>query len=97
MPKIDVTAIEGFETMDDSQKVAALLQLDIPEKIDMANFISKTLYDKTASELAEAKRINKSKMTEDESAKAEQDQKNKELQEKYDALLKKSSIAEYKA
>ena len=36
-------------------------------------------------------------MTEDEAAKAEQDQKNKELQEKYDTLLKESTIAKYKA
>ena len=97
MPRIDTTTIEGFEAMDDSQKLAALLNLDVPERVDLTKFIPKTQYDKTASELAEAKRINKSKMTEDEAAKAEQDQKNKELQEKYDTLLKESTIAKYKA
>lgn len=97
MPRIDTTTIEGFEAMDDSQKLAALLNLDVPERVDLTKFIPKAQYDKTASELAEAKRINKSKMTEDEAAKAEQDQKNKELQEKYDTLLKESTIAKYKA
>lgn len=96
MPKIDTATIDGFEAMDDSQKLAALLELEIPERVDLGKFVSKAQYDKTASELAEAKRINKSKLTEEEAAKAEQEQKNKELQEKYDALLEESTIAKYK-
>lgn len=97
MPKIDTTAIEGFAAMSDGEKLAALLELDVPERVDLGKFISKAQYDKIASELAEAKRINKSKLTEEEAAKAEQEQKNKELQEKYETLLKESTIAKYKA
>ena len=70
MPKIDTTTIDGFEAMDDSQKLAALLELEIPEKVDLAKLVSKAQYDKVASELAEAKRINRSKLTEEEAAKA---------------------------
>lgn len=97
MPKIDTTAIEGFAAMSDGEKLAALLELDVPERIDLANYVSKTQFDKTASELADAKRTLKSKMSEDEVAKAESDRSNKELQEKYETLLKENTIAKYTA
>ena len=47
MPRIDTTTIEGFEAMDDSQKLAALLNLDVPERVDLTKFIPKAQYDKT--------------------------------------------------
>lgn len=97
MPKIDTTTISGFDTMTDAEKLSALLDLDVPERVDLSNFVTKSQFDKTASELAEAKRAAKSKMSEDEIAKAEAERVHKETQEKYEALLKKSTISEYKA
>lgn len=97
MPKIDTTTINGFDAMTDTEKLAALLDLDVPERVDLSNFVSKSQFDKTASDLAEAKRAAKSKMTEDEIARAEAERVHRETQEKYEALLKKSTIAEYAA
>ena len=72
MPKIDTTMISGFETMTDAEKVAALLAVEVPERVDTAGLAAKAAqFDKLASELAETKRALKSKMTEDEVAKAE--------------------------
>lgn len=97
MPKIDTTAISGFETMTDTEKLAALLEFDIPEKVDMAGYVTKAQFDKTSSELAEAKRNLKTRMSEEELTKAEADKAHKEIQEKYEALLKESTISKYKA
>ena len=97
MPKIDTTAISGFETMTDTEKLAALLNFDIPEKVDMAGYVTKAQFDKTSSELAEAKRNLKTRMSEEELTKAEADKAHKDIQEKYEALLKENTISKYKA
>ena len=96
MPKIDTTSISGFETMTDAEKVAALMDIDIPERVDMTKYVAKAQFDKTASELAETKRSLKGKMTEDEAAKEETEKAHKEIQEKYEALLREHTIAKYK-
>lgn len=94
MPNIDTSVIEGFNTMSDSEKVSALLGLDIPEKIDLSKYVKKEQFDKTASELSAAKKSLTEKLTADEAAKLKSDEAMKEMQDKYNELLKKSSIAE---
>ena len=76
---IDTTVIEGFESMTAEQKVEALLKVEVPEKIDLSGYVKKDLFDKTASELAEAKKTIKGKMSEDEAAKAQADADRKAL------------------
>ena len=97
MATIDVTTIQGYDSMTAEQKVEALLKLDIPERIDMSKYVSKETADKYASEAAEYKKQLKGKMTADEVAKAEYDREKNELQEKYNVLLKKSTIADHTA
>lgn len=97
MPTISTESIEGFDSMTAEQKVEALLKLEVPEKVDLSGYISKSQFDKVSSELAEAKKAAKSKMTEDEAKKAQDEADRKELNEKYEALLRKSTIAEHKA
>lgn len=97
MPTIDTSAIPNFSEMTPEQKVEALTNFEIPESVDLSGYVKKDLFDKTSSELAEAKKTIKGKMTEDEAAKAQADADMKELKDKYDELLKKSSIAEHKA
>lgn len=92
---IDTSTIEGFEGMTAEQKVEALLKVEVPEKIDLAGYVKKDLFDKTASELAEAKKTLKGKMSEDEAAKAQADADRKALEDKYTELLRKSTIAEH--
>ena len=94
MPNIDTSTIEGFDAMSAEDQVKALLGLDIPEKVDLSGYVKKELLDKTASDLAAAKRSLKEKMTSEEAAKAQSDEAMKELQDKYNELLKKTSIAE---
>ena len=94
---IDTTVIEGFESMTAEQKVEALLKVEVPEKIDLSGSVKKDLFDKTASELAEAKKTIKGKMSEDEAAKAQADADRKALEDKYTELLRKSTIAEHTA
>ena len=97
MPTISTEGIEGFESMTAEQKVEALLKVEVPEKVDLAGYVKKDLFDKTASELAEAKKTLKGKMSEDEAAKAQADADRKALEDKYAELLKKSTIAEHTA
>ena len=79
---IDTSTIEGFESMTAEQKVEALLKVEVPEKVDLAGYVKKDLFDKTASELAEAKKAAKAKMTEEEAAAAERDAKWAEMEAK---------------
>ena len=97
MANIDVTTIQGFDGMTAEQKVEALLKLDIPERIDMSKYVSKETADKYASEAAEYKKQLKGKMSAEEAAKAEQDKVMKEMQDKYNDLLKQSTIANHTA
>ena len=97
MANIDVTTIQGFDGMTDAQKVEALLKVEIPERIDMSKFVSKETADKYASEAADYKKQLKSRMSAEEAAKTEQDNAMKDLQEKYNDLLKRSTIANHTA
>ena len=51
-----------------AEKVEALLKVEVPEKVDLTGYVKKDLFDKTASELAEAKKTAKAKMSEEEQA-----------------------------
>ena len=97
MANIDVTTIQGFDGMTDAQKVEALLKVEIPERIDMSKFVSKETADKYASEAADYKKQLKSRMSAEEAAKTEQENERKELLEKYNDLLKRSTIANHTA
>ena len=68
MAKIDVTQIEGYETMTAEEKLKALEEFDVPDP-DYSGFVKKEQFDKAASELATAKKQLREKMTEDEAAK----------------------------
>lgn len=86
MANIDTSTIEGFDALTPEQKVEALLKLDIPDRVDLTGYVKKDLYDKTASELATAKKDLKGKMSEDELAAAERAAELGKLQEQMAAL-----------
>lgn len=94
---IDTSTIEGFDSMTAEQKVEALLKVEVPEKIDLAGYVKKDLFDKTASELAEAKKAAKAKMTEEEAAAADRDAKWAEMEAKLKDLETEKTISTYKA
>ena len=95
MPTISTESIEGFDSMTAEQKVEALLKVEVPEKVDLSGYIQKSQFDKVSSELAEAKKTLKGKLSEDEAAKAQADADRKALEDKYTELLRKSTIAEH--
>lgn len=97
MPKIDTKKIEGFDAMSAEEKIAALLEVEIPDEVDLSAYVSKPLFDRTASELADAKKTIKGKMGAEELAKEEAKKAQEELQSKYDELLEKHTVSEYKA
>ncbi len=97
MPTINTASIEGFAEMSAEQKVEALLKMEVPEAVDLSGFIPKSQFDKTASELAEAKKSLKSKMSEDEAAAAERDAKWAEMEEKLAKLEQEKQESTYKA
>lgn len=96
MAKIDVTQIEGYENMTAEEKLKALEGFDVPDP-DYSGFVKKEQFDKTASELAAAKKQLKEKMTEDEAARQREQEEREELQENYNKLLRESTISKNKA
>ena len=94
---IDTSTIEGFDGMTAEQKVEALLKVEVPEKVDLTGYVKKDLFDKTASELAEAKKTAKAKMSEEEQAAAEREAKWEEMEAKLKQLELEKLESTYKA
>lgn len=94
--KIDTSTINGFDGMTAEQKLAAVLGMDLPEP-DMTGWIKKETFDAKATEAANLAKQLRAKMTDDEAAKAADAAARKELEDKYNELLKKTTVSEYKA
>lgn len=94
--KIDVSTIEGYADMTPEQKVAALEVAEIPDP-DYSGYVSKDIYDKTASELAAKKRELRQKMTDDEAAKEKEKEERERVEREYAELKRKTAISENKA
>lgn len=104
MPKIDTNNIAGFADMSVEQKLQAIMDLDIPEAVDLSQYVKKTVFDAKAHEASELNKKLQGKLSDDEKAQSEREQReteqiNKytELESKYNELLKKSTLSEYKA
>lgn len=97
MARINTSAIEGYAAMSAEDKVKALESLSIPDEIDLTAYVRKSQFDKTASELADAKKKLSEKLSEDEKAKeAEDEARNKMLQE-LEELRKENKLAKAKS
>lgn len=98
MAKIDLTKITGYsETLSADEKLALLGSIDIPEPADFSSYIEKSKFDKTASELAEAKRLLKAKMTEDEQKAQEEAASRAQIQAELELLRKEKTVSESKS
>lgn len=89
MPQIDVSQISGYESMTAEQRVEALLKLDIPERVDLSQYVSKADHERLSGELETLRKNGGG-----DSGLAEQ---LATLQKNYDALQKENSIAKVKA
>ena len=101
MSKIDLSLIEGYETMSAEDKVKAFenYEFDTSEldRLKADNQKQKDLITKYTGEISSLKKASNAKLTEDEQKAKEQEEKMTDLQEKYDALLKSSTISSYQA
>lgn len=101
--KIDTTTIEGYADMTADQKLAALEAFEYEDNSAEIERL-KNANSKANSEAAEWKRKHNALLDEDgkkklaeEEAKAADAQKYADLETKYNEILKKSTISEYKA
>lgn len=95
--KISTDSIQGFAEMSDADKVTALLGLDIPNPVDMSQFVDKKVFDAKATEAANLSKQLKAKMSDDEAAAAERDAKWAEMEAKLKELETEKTISTYKA
>ena len=85
--------IENYDNLTLEEKLAALEAYEP----DMSGYISKAAFDKTASELAAAKKSLKEKMTQDEQAAAQQAEAFAAMQAELEALKADKAVSEYTA
>lgn len=94
--KIDTSKISGYDDMSAEEKLAALEAYEIDDP-DYTGYVKKDVFDKTASELAQKKKELNARLTDEEKAREESETKQKELEEKYEALLRESQVSKQKA
>lgn len=83
--------IENYESMTPEEKVAALEAYEP----DMSGFVSKATFDKTASDLAAAKKSLREKMSEDEAKAAKAAEEHEALMAELDALRTEKMVSGY--
>lgn len=99
--KIDLSTIEGYESMTPEQKLSALegFEFDTTEldALRAQTKKDKDLISKYTGEISTLKKAQTAGLTEAEKRAREQEEAMTELQSKYDALLKSSTISNYKS
>ena len=97
--KFDTSQIENFESMSAEEKLAAILDADLPDVDDLkkTNTSYKALIDKYTSEIASLKKGKDQKLSQTEQEAQGLKSQLDDLQSKYDSLMKESSISKYKA
>lgn len=93
--KINTGKIEGYLDMTLEQKLAALESYEVDEP-DYSGYVTKEVFDKTASELANSKKQLREKMSADEIKAKEDAEKYEEVVKERDALLREKNILGYK-
>ena len=103
MAKIDVTKIENFDQMTDSEKLEAVLNYEVetpapePAPADGETQKLRDALNKASSQVADYKRQLHEKMTAEEIAKAERDEREKALQEELATLRRERTVSDYTA
>ena len=97
--KFDTTQIENFDSMSADEKLAALLEVDLPDVAELQRELknNKDLLSKRNSEIASLKKGNNEKLSQaEEEAKGYKTQID-DLTEKYNAIMKESTVNKFKA
>lgn len=96
MPKIDVTTIEGYDTMSPEQKIAALEAYEYQDySADVERY--KNAASKANSEAAEWKKKHHTLLSEEEQKQAEAEEKNKAILAELESLRKTQAISDYRS
>jgi hypothetical protein len=93
----DFTKLTGYREDMTAEEKLALLDKYEPDKPDLTGYIQKSTFDKTASELAEAKRQLKAKQTEEERKEAERLEAEAAIKAELEALRREKTISDSKA
>ena len=94
---MDITKLEGYsDELTAEQKLDLISKFNLPAP-DYTGWIKKDSFDKTASELAEAKKALKAKMTEDEQKEADRSASEAAIKAELETLRKDKTISESKA
>lgn len=96
MANIDTSKIEGYAEMTAEEKIKALEEYSFADP-DYSGYVKKDTFDKTASELAQAKKDLKARMSDEEKAKAETELLLKQYKEQAETLQREKDISENKA
>jgi uncharacterized protein with von Willebrand factor type A (vWA) domain len=92
--KIDLTKIEGYETMTAEEKLAVLEALDLPEP-DMTGWVKKEVLDKATSEAAKYKREIRERMSAEEIEKAKAAENMANIMAELETLREEKAVGEY--
>ena len=99
--RIDLSTIQGYESMTPEEKLAALegFEFDTTEWDSLRETAKtqKALIDKYTGEIGALKKKEKEGLSEADRRSREQEETLAALQEKYDALLKRTTISDYTA
>lgn len=90
--KFDITKLKGYREDMTADEKLALLDTYEPPAPDLTGYVSKSTFDKTASELAEAKRQLKAKMTEAEQAEAARAEAEQAIRDELETLRRENAI-----
>lgn len=96
MANIDTSKIEGYENMTADEKVKALESFTFADP-DYSGFVKKDVFDKTASELAQAKKDLKARMSEEEIKAKEAEAELLKYKTEAETLRREKNIANNKA
>lgn len=100
MAKIDFSLIQGYEAMSAEDKLKAIEALEIPDASEMVKLQQdakrqKELIDRYTGEISSLKKAQSAGLSAAEQKSREQEETLKDLQEKYQELLKSSTISSY--
>lgn len=98
--KIDLSTIEGFDAMSPEDKIRTLLEMEFPDtseidRLKADNQKQKDLITKYTGEISSLKKAQNASLSEADRKTKEQEETLADLQEKYNELLKKSTIGNY--
>lgn len=94
MAKIDITKIDGYESMTAEEKLAALEAFEMPDP-DFTGWVKKEALDKATSEAAGYKKQLRERMSEDEAAKAKAAEELAAAMAELESLRADKAVSEY--